>query len=326
MPHPTRPLHRCTVVITGASSGAGRAAAIRFAKAGADVVLAARREEALNEVAAECEAHGVSALVIPTDVTDAAAVQALAEAASDFGEGTIDVWMNNAGVLAVGPYDEMPVETARRVVETNLLGYMHGAHAALPYFKARGRGVLINNISIGGFLPTPYGVAYTASKFGLRGFSEALQAEVSAWPNIRVVALYPSMLDTPGMQHAANYTGVRLKAAPPVFSPERVARAAVQAAIHPQKPARFPDAASLIFRAGYAVAPGLTRRVAERFMRGYFNRAKPAPHSDGNLFDGDTLLTDVTGGWGRSPAKVILTGAALGALAAGLVLAGRHKR
>src|SRR5215216_854414 len=88
-----------TVVITGASSGAGRAAAIEFARHGAKVVLAARREEALDEVCQECNHLGAIAIGVPTDVTDAQAVQRLAEAANEFGGG-IDVWVNNAGVLA----------------------------------------------------------------------------------------------------------------------------------------------------------------------------------------------------------------------------------
>ena len=82
------------------------------------------------------------------------------------------------------------------------MGYMHGAHAVLPYFKDQGYGVLINNISVGGYTPAPYAAGYTASKFGLRGFSQSLKGELYNWPHIHVCDLFPAFLDTPGIQHA----------------------------------------------------------------------------------------------------------------------------
>src|SRR5690349_15289734 len=125
------------VVVTGASSGAGRAIAIEFANNGANLVLAARREEALKEVADECQELGARTLVVPTDTREAVSVQELAKAALAF-TGEIDVWVNNAGVLAAGEFDNIPIEVNEDVILTNLLGYMHGAHAVLPYFKQQG--------------------------------------------------------------------------------------------------------------------------------------------------------------------------------------------
>ena len=264
-------------------------------RAGAALVIAARREEALQEVADECTALGADVLVVPTDVTDSLEMAALAEAADDFGDG-IDVWVNNAGVLAVGPFDETPVEVNNRVIETNLIGYMNGAQAALPYFKRQGYGVIINNISIGGWFASPYGVAYTASKFGLRGFAEALQAELSPYPDIHVCAMYPAFLNTPGIQHAANYSGAKLKPAPPVFNPEGVAKAMVQLAKHPRRES-WPDAASLAIRAGYALAPRLVGGLTELGFRKYFQHGVRAAESSGNLFDAGTPLTSARGGW-----------------------------
>ena len=167
-------LRQKTVVITGASSGAGRAIAIEFAKQHATLVLAARRKEALEEVAAECNSLGAITTVIPTDTRDAAAIHELANSAVAL-NGVIDVWINNAGVLAAGAMEEVPAEVNEDVIRTNLLGYVHGAHAVLPYFKRQGYGTLVNNISVGGWFPTPYAAAYSASKFGLRGFFEALK-------------------------------------------------------------------------------------------------------------------------------------------------------
>jgi short-subunit dehydrogenase len=223
-----------TIVITGASSGAGRAIAIEFARLGARLILAARREEALQEVAAECEELGATAIAVVTDTRAAYDIHKLAKTAKDFG-GTIDVWVNNAGVLAAGELDKIPAEVNEDVIRTNLLGYMHGAHAVLPFFKAQGHGLLVNNISVGGWFPTPYMSAYCASKFGLRGFFESLRGELSVYPNIHVCDLYPAFLDTPGIQHTANYTGRELKPAPPLSDPREVARVVVSLVHHPKE-------------------------------------------------------------------------------------------
>src|SRR6201991_1048136 len=208
------------IVITGASSGAGRAAALEFAPHQPFLVLAARNEGALEEIAAECRELGANVLVIVTDVTDPKSVINLANAANDW-LGKIDVWINNAGILAAGDFDQTPMEVHAQVIETNLLGYMNGAHAILPIFKKQKKGILINNISIGGYFPVPYSAGYTASKFGLRGFSKALKSELSNRPNIYLCDLFPAFLDTPGIIHAANYTGKVLKPAPPVYDPQR---------------------------------------------------------------------------------------------------------
>jgi len=125
-------LRNSTVVITGASSGIGKAAALAFAAHGANLVLGARRDEALFEVAEEAHRqHGVHAIAVPSDVTDLEDMRLLAStAAQRF--GGIDVWINNAGIGLVGPFADVPMESHRRVVETNLFGGMNGTHAVLP--------------------------------------------------------------------------------------------------------------------------------------------------------------------------------------------------
>lgn len=271
------------IVITGAPSGAGRAIALHLAQDGAFLVLASRNETVLEELATECRDLGTKALVVPTDVTDHSSVWQLARTAYEW-KGRIDVWVNNAGVLAAGTFEKMPWENHERVIATNLLGYMSGAHAVLPYFKYQQRGILINNISIGGFVPVPFGGAYSASKFALRGFFEALKAELTDWPHIHVVDLFSAFLDTPGIHHASNYTGRVLKSAPPVYDPMIMAQAVKASILHP-KSTRYPGAVSLLFKLGHAIAPELTVKLAGRLMKMYLRKAESASSTNGNLFN-----------------------------------------
>ena len=285
------------VVITGASSGVGRAAAIEMASRGADVVLAARRSEALQEVAIECEGYGVKTLVVVTDVKANEEVVALAAKAKEWG-GKIDAWINNAGVLAAGAFDDTPVAIHEAIIQTNLVGYIHGAHAVLPYFKEQGYGVLINNISVGGWFPTPYAVGYSASKFGLRGFGEALQGELHSWPHINICNLYPAFLDTPGIQHAGNFTGKVLKPAPPVYNPQQVAKAMAMLVLKP-KATTVVGSVSTLLRVAHALAPALSKRITAGVMETYFKQADDMALTDGNLMYPVDFGTAIHGGWSK---------------------------
>jgi short-subunit dehydrogenase len=170
------------------------------------------------------------------------------------------------------------------VIATNLLGHMHGAHAVLPFFKRQSTGILINTISMGGWAPMPYGVSYSASKFGLRGYSEALRAELGAFPGIHVCDVFPAFIDTPGFKHAANYVGRELKPMPPVYAPERVARAMVQLASRPRAAVTVGSTAT-IARILHWLNGRLSNELTARFLRGYFTQARPAPVGDGSVFE-----------------------------------------
>ena len=304
-----------TVVIVGASSGIGRAAALAFAAENCNLVLASRRNAVLAELAVECESLGGKATHKVTDVTDAEAVKSLCEyAIATFGH--IDVWINNAGAGVMGTYEEIPTEVHDQVVKVSLLGHMYGAHAVLPHFKERKKGTLINTISIGAFIPETYGVAYSASKYGLRGYSEALRAELGSWRDIHICNVFPSYIDTPGFEHAGNYTGKKLRPVPPVYTAERVARAMVKLAQHPKGGVIVGESGHMIRLFG-ALFPRTTRRSLTLMMDQYFSRAKPAPVTNGALFQPMTTGTGTSGGW-RRPAENLAVNIAAGLLAAGI--------
>jgi short-subunit dehydrogenase len=318
------------VVLTGASSGIGRATALAFAARGASLVLAARHREHLEEVAQACEAAGGTAAVVPTDVTDASAVRSLADAALAR-LGHVDLWINNVGVGAVGAFDETPMEAHRRVIEANLLGHMHGAYAILPHFRSRGRGTLVNMISLGGWVPAPYATAYTASKFGLRGFSESLRAELSGEPRIHVCEVYPTFVDSPGMSHGANYSGAQVRPPPPLVDPRTVADALVALATRPRA-STYIGAPARPGILAHALAPDLVGRAMKRLTDRSLQRARPAVRTDGNLFE-PSRGTAVDGGFRSAQAQVSPMAVALGAAAAGLgalaligAWAGRQRR
>lgn len=307
------------VVITGASSGIGRAAALRFAQEGADVVLAARRAQALKDLAAECEKAGVRALAVPADVSDVAAVDQLAErAVAVFGR--IDVWLNDAAVGVYARFDDIPPEDFQRVLDVNVMGYVNGARAALRQMRRQKRGVLINVASIVAEVPMPWSSAYVVSKAAVRALSLALRTELrlDGQKHIHVCTVLPATIDTPWYQHAANYTGRRVGTIPPVYSADRVARAIVDLA-------RSPRREVTIGTTGKTAV--LQHRVAPRAVEASFGswsdkrgvrRSRRAAPSSGNLYRPSTepSTAAVSGGWGGRRKTTTRRLATVGALVA----------
>src|SRR5205814_6243190 len=145
------------------------------------------------------------------------------------------VLVNTAAVTLFGRLEETPSEPYRRVIETNLFGYVHGSRAVLPYFREQGSGVLINVASVVGKLGQPYTSAYVASKFGIVGLSECLRQELRDAKDIHVCTILAPSTDTPLFQQAANYTGRAVKPLSPLHEPEEVAQTIVHCAERPQR-------------------------------------------------------------------------------------------
>lgn len=291
----TSPLYNKLVVITGASSGIGRAAAHAFASEGARLVLGARDEAALAEVVDECAARGATALAVRTDVTNSGQMRALADQAAAFGGGCIEIWINNAGVGAVGSFEETPLEAHEQVLQTDLLGYLRGAYVAWPYFKAQKRGILINTLSLGSWVAQPYAAAYSASKYGLRGLSEALRGELNGYPDIHVCDIYPAVMDTPGFRDGGNFTGHVLKPPPPIYDPHLVAQAMVACALRP-RPNTTVGFAATMARLAHFLVPGFPL-LSGWLTRLGLERSPQSASSSGNLFTPPSGERRIEGGW-----------------------------
>lgn len=318
-----RDLAGASVVITGASSGIGEATALAFAAAGCRLTLAARDLAAVEAVAGRCRALGAAALAVQADVTDADEVEELASQALAFAD-RIDIWFSNVGVGAVGLFHETPMEAHEQVVRANLIGHMNDAYAALPIFLAQGRGIFINMISLGGFAAAPWAAAYSASKFGLRGFSEALRGELIAHPDIHICDVYPSFVDTPGLRHGANYTGRRISTPPPVLDPERVAKAVVGLARRP-RPGVTVGAPAHAVRVLSALAPKLTSALGAGFLGFYFRHARPSDVTHGNLFQPPLIAGGVRGGYAPVNVKAaVILGAGAAVIGAALLSRRTH--
>jgi NAD(P)-dependent dehydrogenase (short-subunit alcohol dehydrogenase family) len=276
-------LREKVVVITGASSGIGRAAAVQFAARGSRLVLGARREDALAETARLCRAAGGEAFIRLTDVTKEADVNALCEFAVEQAGG-IDVWVNNAGVTLFSPLDQGPFEEHRRVIETNLYGPIFAARAVVPIFRRQKRGIMINVGSILSKVGQPFVPSYVISKFALRGMSEALRVELADELDVHVCSLLPYASDTEHFESGANELGRDAHAMPPVQSPEKVAAAIVDLAVHPRREVHLPRYAPLGLALHFVLPRATERLLLEVLGKWHFGGA-PEPSTTGNLYE-----------------------------------------
>lgn len=252
-------------IITGASSGIGEATARLFAAQGYRVVLAARRLERLQALQTEIAAAGGEALVVQTDVADYASIQALVDKTLQ-AYGQIDVLFNNAGFGRTKWLEELdPVEDIAAQIQVNLTGLIQATRAVLPHMIARRQGSIINMSSQAAFVGTPTYSVYAATKFGTRGFSDALRREVGVW-GIRVSAIYPGGVATEFAQHTGADRKTRIRTPDALMlSPQQVAGAVLAAARRPVRARILPGLARLALLFA-AVFPGITDWVQERIF------------------------------------------------------------
>lgn len=258
-----RDLRGQVVVITGASTGIGRATALECAVRGARVVLAARNTDTLNQVAQEIEALGGTGLTVPTDVSDRAQVQALMDAAvARFGR--IDVLVNHAGDMFVDSVEHSEERRVRHLIETNVMGVLYGVQAAIPVMRRQGSGHIINTSSVEGRVGFPFSGIYAGTKAFVEVMTQSLRQELMhvEHSGITVSALLPAAVRTPLFDTAPNVTagGNGAHLVWPVMEASQVARALVNAMERP-RPVIYPLAPSRAFVLLYDTFPGLADQV-----------------------------------------------------------------
>lgn len=271
------------VVITGASSGLGRASAIELARRGCALVLASRNETDLEDAAARCRTAGAAdVLVVRTDITKQADTEALVERAlSVFGR--IDVWVNNAGVTAFGFIHEGDFENHRRVIETNVIGTMLCVRAVLPVFERQRSGIIINVASTLAKIGQPFVPSYVVSKFGVLGLSEALRTAYADQDDIHICTLLPYAIDTPHFEAGANEIGLRAHAMPPMQSPEKVARALVSLVERPRRQLHVPRYIELGI-ALHGLLPNTVETMVLHLVREWHFDENVEKRTKGNLY------------------------------------------
>jgi short-subunit dehydrogenase len=272
-----------TYVIVGASSGFGRGVAEQLGAYKANVVLAARRANLLEEVAENIRAAGGTALVIPMDISKPENVKRLADAAVKQ-YGTVDVWINMEGVGAIGRFWDIPLEDQARVVDINLKGFIYGSHAALEIFRSQGYGTLINMGSVESNVPLAYHATYAATKGGVLNLGQTINNELrlNGYKKIKVVTVEPWAADTPFWRHAANYSGgtPRMAAMDP---PDKIVNAVIRASLRPRQevPVGWKAKAANHWHRKF---PHLTERLSANVAHKYqIKNAPPATPTSGSV-------------------------------------------
>ena len=285
-----------TFVVLGASSGFGRGVAEELGRYGANVVLASRRTDLLEEIATKIRATGGTAEVLTTDITKPAEVEMLAIAAvKRFGK--IDVWINMAGVGAIGRFWEIPVKDQTTIVDVNLKGFIYGSHQAIGIFRKQGYGTLINMGSIESENPLAYHAAYAATKAGVRHLGQAINQELrlDGQKRIRLVTVQPWAVDTPFWTHAANYSGGTPRMAA-MDSADKVVNAVLRMALRPRQELAVGWKAK-----GTKLFHKILPHSAERFSANVIHRyqiktAPPAKDTTGSIFKPMEAGREVDGG------------------------------
>jgi NAD(P)-dependent dehydrogenase (short-subunit alcohol dehydrogenase family) len=296
VPTPTDPASPQVALVTGASSGIGRATAIQLAGRGARLVLVARGRESLEAAATEALAAGAqAALVRPADVTDEDAVQAAVDdAVAEF--GGLDVVVHAAQVMAYGRIEDVPREVYEQVVDVALHGTAVVARVVLPLFRKQGAGHLVVVNSLLGNIATPLLGSYVAAKWGQLGLIRVLQQETRDEPGISVSAVQPGGVDTPIYVQAASWTGSTGRPPPPVYSPQRVARAVLSTL---DRPRRIVQAGLFnhVITAGFRLVPGVFDVLVGPLLQRMAIADDDVPPTEGNVFESKPAGNATEGRW-----------------------------
>ena len=281
------------IVITGGSSGIGKATALAFARRGDSVVIAARSRDAVEAAANEVEAAGGRALAVVADVSRYDDVQRIVgEAIAKF--GGVDVWINNASVAEWSFIETMEPEEMRRVVEVDLVGTMYGCRAIVPHFRERGGGTIINVASALADRAIPLLSTYCAAKAGVKSFSDALRMEMHATHGgIHVVVVLPSSINTPFYRWGRSRIGVRPHPVSVIYPPRAVADAILWAADHPQRREVFVGVMGKLLSIGQRLSPELMDLYMLQRDEMFRQQYSVLPdHGESNLFEtnGETRI------------------------------------
>lgn len=283
------------VLVTGASSGIGRATAHLLAEAGADVVLLARSPATLEVVRRECEERGGRALVTVADVGEPATLDAAFEAAHR-AFGRVDAVVHSAAVLAYGRFEDVPADVFDTALRTTLSGTANVARRALEEFGPTGRGTLVVVGSLLGRISTPYMSSYVTAKWGVHGLVRTLQIEARRTPGIRVGLVSPGGVDTPVYRQAGTFLRRHGRPPPPVDRPEKVARAVLRSLHRPRREASV-GAANAIVVTGFRVFPAVFDRIVTPLMHvGGLSREEVA-NTPGNVLAPNPAGEAVHGRW-----------------------------
>lgn len=230
-----KPINQQVVAIVGASSGIGRATALKFANRGAKLVVAARSQSGLASLVDEISRSGGEAIAVPADVADFEQVKAIADKTVER-YGRLDTWVHLAATSVMARFEQMTPEEFKRIIEVNLLGQAYGAMAALPHLKQEGRGALIHVTSVEAHRSLPLQSAYSSSKHGVEGFLDSLRVELNhdGIP-ISVTNVMPATINTPFYNKSRTKLGVKPTGVPPYYQPELVADAILYVSEHPMR-------------------------------------------------------------------------------------------
>lgn len=283
MPIKLKPLNEQVVVIVGASSGIGRDMALRFAKAGSRVVVAARSEQGLASLVQDIMEQGGKAVYAVCDTTDRTQVQAVADLAVKT-YGRVDSWVQVAGVGLYASFEETTPEEFQRLMDINFMGQVHAAQVALPLLRREGRGAFISIGSGESYISMPLNSAYSASKHALEGLMDTLRRELMAdGTPISVTSIKPAAINTPFFNNARNKMGVKPRGAPPYYDPSVVSECALYAAANPVRDL-YAGGPAHVMKIGQSITPGLTDRIMAKIGIPTEQTKIPDGYEEGSLY------------------------------------------